>query len=493
MTHSAAGIARTPWITAGHYQGEATQEPASVQWRTLPIVPLLMGLFLVAVSMKLSAGGDYSLARTAVLLLICGLITVYGALWDPYAPFYCYAFVGPTFPVFGSGIALAVAGTILVLMNQRKAQWQWNFSWIGASFCLWALVSLFWAERLYFGQDSFIVQAIPPMVVAIVLSGIKNPLFRRNLILVVVAGCAIGSLFCLRHFILGSGDFGAGRTYGLISSDVFSAWELFGFLGALAWLLAGHPPRWLRNLLILSLLLIIAGIGLSGERAAIVAAGLGIVIVGLCTKRLYQGVVLLIVVGIGAVLVYLVYPAMFDPVLSRFKTIGVDGGSDRLEIWGSALKVFAESPLIGVGTENFRFAVGRYYGKEFLAHSIYVGTLVELGIVGILLMACWFGILLRKTWRAGDRLWVFPLLVVYLVEGLFLHEFLFICFWLVLGLAEGALSGNSGARIMLEGSTHARHPRPSTSYQPKRPVRGALGNCRTKKTLPPRNLKRRWT
>jgi hypothetical protein len=144
-------------------------------------------------------------------------------------------------------------------------------------------------------------------------------------------------------------------------------------------------------------------------------------------------------------LLYVVCPGIFDPVLLRFQTIEEDKGSERLGIWSAAFKVVAESPIIGVGVDNCATAIGRYYPTAYMAHSIYIGALVELGIIGVGLMLWWFASLSFKSWRAADRLWVFPLLVVYLAEGAFLHEFYFECFWLALGLAEGALAAQGGS------------------------------------------------
>jgi O-antigen ligase len=276
------------------------------------------------------------------------------------------------------------------------------------------------------------------MILAIVISGIRSPLFRRNIILMVVGACAIGSAFSLRHYLQGTGEYGNGRTFALIQPDVFSAWEIFGFLGALVWLLRENSPIWLRGILIVSLLLIIAGIGLCGERAAILAGALGLFVVCICQKLVRQGLLIVAAVAAGALLLYVVEPDMFAPVLSRFDTIQEDRGSERLDIWTAALRVFCEAPIIGAGCDNFQFVVSRHLGEQVMSHSIYVGTLVELGIIGFAFLVAWIGVLLRKTWQAQDRLWVFPLLMVYLVQAAFLHEFYFSCFWLALGLAEGA-------------------------------------------------------
>ena len=405
-----------------------------------------------------------------MLFFVCGLITLYGVIRNPYTPFYVYGFIAPTFTAFGTSFALISGGTLAVLLHRAKTQWKWQFSWAGLAFCLWSILSLVWADRHYFGQDSFLAQTLPPMFLAIVIAGIGDPLFRRNLVLMVIGACVVGSLVSLRNWSKGFVEFGGGmRVYSLIRPDIFSVWELFGLLGALAWLLAGRSPKPLRFALVGSVPLILLGIGLCGFRAAILASGLGVIVVGICQKRFLQGMVVVGVIVAAVGTLCLVKPDMFAPVVERFQTIQADRGSERLDIWEGAMKVFSQSPVIGVGSENFRFAVGRYYGKEFLAHSIYIGTLVELGIIGLGLMLWWFGMLAYKAWRAQDRLWVFPLLIVYLFEGVFLHEFYFSCFWLALGLVEGALPAEAR-----DASVQPRLPQQRLTGPPA-PTRQGLG------------------
>ena len=68
--------------------------------------------------------------------------------------------------------------------------------------------------------------------------------------------------------------------------------------------------------------------------------------------------------------------------------------NDRYEYWGVALDTFAAHPLVGVGTAGFR--------EEWLAHrplpeiardahSLYIETAAELGLVGLLLLAAFIG------------------------------------------------------------------------------------------------------
>jgi hypothetical protein len=431
--------------------------------KTLPVAELLMGLALFVLCTKMHAGAGNSLARAGFIFLICALITVYGILRNPYAPFYVYAIMAPTVAAMGTVYALILGGTIAVFLNHSKVQWKWQFSWAGVGFCLWTFASFTWGERLAIGVDSFLAQALAPMALAIVISGIRDRLFRRNLVLLVVAASTLGSVACLLNWSRGAGGFVGNRIFSFIPPDIFTTWGLFGLMSALAWLLEGKPAIWLRWLLICSVPIILMGIGLCGYRAAILSALVGVLVVGICQKRWFQGVLLLVTMAMVAGSLYLVQPGMFTPVLSRFQTIHQDRGSERLDIWEVALKVFEQSPIIGVGCDNFGSAVQPYYGAEFLAHSVYIGTLVELGIVGTVLMLYWFIVLLRKTWRAQERLWVFPLLVIYFFQGAFLHQFYFAAFWLAIGLAEGSCSVAAGVKNLspaAKGSKAIRLPFP---------------------------------
>lgn len=82
--------------------------------------------------------------------------------------------------------------------------------------------------------------------------------------------------------------------------------------------------------------------------------------------------------------------------------------SGRVAIWETTLRIIAEHPLTGVGTDNFRAAYRAYSeGDEFVehgrqgafhAHQIVLEVLAETGIVGLLLWLAALAIALR-AWR----------------------------------------------------------------------------------------------
>jgi O-antigen ligase len=190
--------------------------------------------------------------------------------------------------------------------------------------------------------------------------------------------------------------------------------------------------------MIMILPLLVVGLGLCGFRAAILAAGVGLVMLAVSLNQIWRALGVLLGVAIPAVALTVLVPSLFKTVLGRFGTIAADRGSDRLDIWGDAIKLFWEHPFIGYGTDNFKVIIGRLYGEDMMPHSVYIGTLVELGVIGLILMLIWFAVLLTKAWNAPDRIWVFPLIAAFMFQAAFLHEFYMSCFWLAIGLVEGS-------------------------------------------------------
>ncbi len=79
------------------------------------------------------------------------------------------------------------------------------------------------------------------------------------------------------------------------------------------------------------------------------------------------------------------------------------GGSNRDRYWQAALDAYASSPVTGVGAGNF----GLYWNAHpevalplVNAHSLYLETLAELGVVGLLLLLGFFATAAIVGWRS---------------------------------------------------------------------------------------------
>lgn len=84
-------------------------------------------------------------------------------------------------------------------------------------------------------------------------------------------------------------------------------------------------------------------------------------------------------------------PGLF---VSRFQDIIADRGAGRIDIWENGLQAFRHYGILGAGLDRFPAAYNKflyvsseYHGFSRASHNIYLGTAVELGVVGITLLA----------------------------------------------------------------------------------------------------------
>jgi O-antigen ligase len=127
------------------------------------------------------------------------------------------------------------------------------------------------------------------------------------------------------------------------------------------------------------------------------AGFLGLVIVGLyCWVRSPKKLVSMMVLGVLAVFLAMLAPDAYWEEISTIQQGTSDPtGEQRMYLWDIGLRMFRDSPLVGVGQGNFAFEFRNYelasgfdeglHGKSqagLVAHSIYVTLLSELGVLG---------------------------------------------------------------------------------------------------------------
>ncbi len=119
--------------------------------------------------------------------------------------------------------------------------------------------------------------------------------------------------------------------------------------------------------------------------------------------------------GLGVLIVSVVVldaEALGGAILGRVWAIWKLGDANRLHLWGVALGMFSQHPLLGVGTGRFAYFFAQYsslsphqFGPFWgTAHSLYLQVLAERGIVGFLGLALWIGALVGdgvRGLRAG--------------------------------------------------------------------------------------------
>ena len=189
------------------------------------------------------------------------------------------------------------------------------------------------------------------------------------------------------------------------------------------------------------------GVLVSGTRGAWVAVAVVVLILVLPQLRARQRIAAVVMaLALGAVLYQL--PGVPDLLTERTGTVVSTGGAGRTDIWSVASSIYASAPVLGVGYANFPVA----YTPEMVRvsnvttlvlsgrgpHNAVVGTLIELGPVGLALLVLALGLLVARRGWGPDAATIQAALASLLTLALFLDILSNRKqVWLVIGLAAG--------------------------------------------------------
>lgn len=145
---------------------------------------------------------------------------------------------------------------------------------------------------------------------------------------------------------------------------------------------------WLSRLLMIGCVALIGTCIYASMSRGAVAAIAVVVLIYLWRSRARPRVWVLFLVMGGSM------AAMPELFVSRFQDIMADRGAGRMDIWENGLQALRHYGILGAGLDRFPAAYNKflyvsseYRGFSRASHNIYLGTAVELGIVGITLLA----------------------------------------------------------------------------------------------------------
>jgi O-antigen ligase len=212
-----------------------------------------------------------------------------------------------------------------------------------------------------------------------------------------------------------------------------------------------------------------AAIAASGTRGAWVAVVV-VVVVFIMPRLAPAKRVGAILVIATAGLIALQIPGLAPFILERAETAVTTGGAGRTDIWSVGLTIYQSAPVTGVGLANFPTAytpervresdVGVYSANNpaFRApHNIVIGTLGEVGLIGLFLLTTFLlPLVLRRGW-GPDAAVIQASLASLMVTALFLDVLNRKQVWLLVGLACG-LAYLERVRREREAAIAARPP-----------------------------------
>jgi O-antigen ligase len=227
----------------------------------------------------------------------------------------------------------------------------------------------------------------------------------------------------------------------------------------------GQTKGWVRAALFVPLGLSLGAVYLSASRGTLVALGaMAAVAILYSRRRVLYGSIL----AVGAALVYIV-PSELSARLNEGTGSTLTG---RTDIWRVAVAAFPLHWLLGSGVGTFIAAYNRAfflaYQPEFLdwdrdPHNLIMSTAVELGLVGLLLLATALILQYRSVLviPPGPFAWLRPVmaasLIGLIVAAMFVDVLATKFAWLL--FTEMLIFAGFGAKTWLRPSATARHAR----------------------------------
>ena len=312
------------------------------------------------------------------------------------------------------------------------------------AYLVWVILSLGWAldPNTAFGQIPTLVQLF---VIAVLVADlvVQRPAVVRSLLWVYSLSAAITAVVAIQYFFT-LGPSAGERAFAIPGQGPAQ----FAAILLPAWVFAVHQFLEGDRRIIAGIvtLLTTAGLLVSGTRGAWVGAVVVVVLFilpRLSLRRQVVAIAMIVVIGF----VSLQIPGVANLLLERTGNAVSSGGAGRTDIWSVGITLFRSAPIAGVGYANFPVADtlaairaadvnARHLGAG--PHNVVIGTLVELGLLGfLLLLAFLLPLVLRRGW-GPDAAAVQAALASLLVAALFLDILSDRKqVWLLIGLAAG--------------------------------------------------------
>lgn len=324
-------------------------------------------------------------------------------------PWFGIGFGGITVEKIVGAAALLYA---IVHLARRDRKPLFVDTWPARAFLLFFLVTLF--SYLVFGKQVTTDQiaTFHPfnflLMFFMTISVVDSVRRLRRVLLAAIGSMAWASLYMLREWYAGSATYGYNYRPGYVVGDPnYFASSALLCLPLACYFARSMQRRWIRWGCAASVLLILAGITVSGSRGGSVGLIVTVLMMIWNSKRRVQASILVVALGTALLLISPVSP------LDRFlhPTASDQSAADvRIQLWGAAWRMFRDNPVTGVGYGNWRYAEPRYIeaevGQLYLPHNQYMEVLAEMGLPGLLAYAgMYFGsiVVLRRVRRGLKR------------------------------------------------------------------------------------------
>ncbi len=349
-----------------------------------------------------------------------------------------------------------------------------------ALFCLWGLLSLFWAKYLYasyYDMESFFILfkrwITPIFLYYVTLNMVRDKDTFRKIIFVMMLATFIVSLMAIRDYMnAGTGSLESSRVGGVFEQPNtlggFFVYNMF-FFAAFLFYYWKSLKYWL---LLIPFLTCFRGIMVTFSRGAYLACGFGGFMLTFFRSKI------LFVMATALLIFALLNPAIL-PQGIQYRLASTFGGKKvisaeleditdasagkRLLLWQGAIEMIKDQPLFGFGYGVFPSVIGLYVPQlPFTdAHNTYLILAAEMGIPALLIFLIILVMLIKNAWwllaRTKDKYFkafalgmlggMFGLIAVNMFGSRLNSEEVSAYFWMYAGLVMAAVRMRQEGKI----------------------------------------------
>lgn len=286
------------------------------------------------------------------------------------------------------------------------------FTTILLLFASWCVISIGWAEERPAAQTAILRIALNFALFFIFITALTE---RRHFVWVFWA-FVLGAITSAGYGLTQAQEF---DVEGRLSGAGTNANDLAAVLVA-AMVLSASLVSWhkrsplLRATAILVAVICAVFVFMTLSRAGLLSLGAVLVLSLLVASRNRGRVFVIALVVVATVVGYF---AFFAPDEARERVTSVGSGSGRTDIWTLGWRMVEDEPVTGVGIANFAPSSVHYLlqpgaidtryvitdAGPTVGHNIYLETLAELGVIGLVLFVLVLGIPLWCTLKAARR------------------------------------------------------------------------------------------
>ncbi len=404
---------------------------ARLTWSDSGAVRWLIGLVTVCAAMGIAAGikPQYGIAAALALAFT---VSVFANLTAGLAVFTTLSFL--EILQFGGGAVtfMKLAGLLLFLSWLASASSSSIRSATAnlvslypalvialVAFVSWSALSIAWSTQRGLAVTTSYSYLLDMLLIPIMVYAVRNQRQVQIIIAAFVLGAVVSGAYGVIHPLPTTAQ-DAGRLAGALGEANQQATVLVAAI-VLAVSLAGVVRRSAPLMLLASLgaILAFAGLVQTLSRAGLVSFGCVLVAAVVIGGRWRRTASVLLAIAIGAVGLY--YFVLAPATAAQRVTMSDTSG--RTDLWRIAWRAFEAHPVVGVGSDNFQAISIRYLQRAGaitnanlvvdtpkVAHNIYLESLVDLGIPGLLTLLAVFFCAIGATLKAahiferiGDR------------------------------------------------------------------------------------------